>query len=61
MWLASERGVYPFNPAAISVPEEPESGNGDEESGDEGGKGDDNGDDDGGGNDFTDEHCALFQ
>ena len=53
-------GVYPFNPAAISVPEEPESG---KESGDEDGKGDDNGDDDDdhGGNDFTDEQSALFQ
>ena len=56
-------GVYPFNPAAISVPEEPESGNGDQENGDEDGKGDDDGDDnDGqGGNDFTDEQYALFQ
>ena len=53
-------GVYPFNPAAISVPEEPENGNGDEESGDKDGKGDDSGNDDGG-NDLTDEQCALFQ
>ena len=55
-------GVYPFNPAAISVPEEPENSNGDEESGGEDGKGDDSGnDDDNGGNDLTNEQCALFQ
>ena len=41
-------GVYPFNPAAISVPEEPESGNGDEESGDEDSNSGDNDDDNGG-------------
>ena len=42
-------GVYPFNPASISVPEESNNGS------------DDDGDDDGGGKDFTDEQCALFQ
>ena len=28
-------GGYPFNPAAISIPEEPKHGNGDEKSDDE--------------------------
>ena len=55
-------GVYPFNSAAISVPDAPENGNGDEEGSEEEGKGDDDGNDnDDGGNDFTDEQCTLFQ
>ena len=47
-------GVYPSNPAAISVPEEPESGDEDSNSGDN----DNNG---GLGSDFMDEQCTLFQ